>query len=115
MIAYTTKQLLRMLKLDFVRFCIVGGTGFVINFMLLTFLHKTLGVGVFVSQLFAAEIALFSNFILHHHWTYKSHKVEKSTRQLLLQFHASTWPAIVGSAAMVWVGERILSLGNLTA
>src|SRR5437660_1252315 len=115
MIAYTREQLVRLLKLDFVRFCIVGGTGFVINFILLTFFHKTLDVQVFLAQLIAAEIALFSNFMLHHHWTYKAHKVNKTVPQLLAQFHATTWPAILGSAAMVWVSEKVLHLNNLTA
>lgn len=115
MIAYTRERILHLLKIDFVRFCIVGGTGFLINLLLLTLLHKVLKIEVFLAQLISAEVSLFSNFILHHHWTYKAHKVNKSTSQLLVQFHATTWPAIVGSAVMVWVGENLLHFNNFSA
>lgn len=115
MIAYTQSRLARLLRVDFIRFCIVGGTGFVINFVLLIVLHKLFKLPVFLAQLFAAEVALFSNFMLHHHWTYKEHKVEKSMPKLIIQFHATTWPAIIGSALMVTAGEKILKLDSLTA
>lgn len=70
---------------------------------------------VFLAQLISAEVALFSNFILHHHWTYKHNKIHKSVSTLLVQFHMSSWPAILGSAVMVSAGERLLHLSNLVA
>jgi len=115
MVAYTKEKIKKLLELDFIRFCIVGGTGFVINFIILIGLHKVLHLPVFISQLIGAEIALFSNFMLHHHWTYKKNHVEKTLPQLLLQFHATSWPAILGSAAMVSLGEKYLNLSNLFA
>jgi len=116
MIAYTTKRRAkRLLKIEFIRFCIVGGTGFVINLVLLTLFRKFFGLPVFFAQLIGAEIALFSNFLLHHYWTYKNRHVQKSLITLLLQFHATTWPAIIGSALMVHAGERLLHLNDLLA
>lgn len=99
-IVYTREQIKRLLKIDFVRFCIVGGTGFVINLIILTALHRWVSMPIFFAQLIAAEIALFSNFILHHNWTYKNNKVKKSIPTLLLQFHVTSWPAILGSAVI---------------
>ena len=115
MFAYTRGRITRLLEIDFIRFCIVGGTGFVINLVILTVLTKSFGISTFISQLIGAEIALFCNFMLHHHWTYKRHKVQKTFRNLLIQFHATTWPAIVGSSLMVSGGERFLHLSNLWA
>jgi dolichol-phosphate mannosyltransferase len=115
MVAYTRAKLLHLLKIDFVRFCIVGGTGFVINFILLTLLHKMFGLHIFLAQLISAEIALFINFMLHHHWTYKAHKVNKTFTSLIVQFHATSWPAILGSSLMVSFFEKVLNLGNLPA
>ena len=112
MLAYTKEKLFRLLKVDFIRFCIVGGTGFVINFALLVTLNNVVGLYVLFAQLIAAEIALMSNFMLHHHWTYKAHYVTKSIPVLLLQFHASSWPAIIGSALLVTLFEEMLHLGN---
>jgi putative flippase GtrA len=97
-------------KHPFVRFCIVGGLGFVINFALLSLFYKYLRWPLFIAQLLAAEIALFNNFLFHHNWTYKSHNVEKTIVNLLVQFHVTSWVAIVGSAALVSLGVNSLHL-----
>jgi putative flippase GtrA len=115
MVAYTMAQFRHLIKLDFIRFCIVGGLGFVINFIVLTTLTRLFRLPIFIAQLCGAEIALFSNFMMHHHWTYKGHGVEKHMSTLLLQFHATTWPAILGSALMVTGGEKLLHFDNLLA
>ena len=115
MVAYTKSQLFRLLKIDFVRFCIVGGTGFFINFIILILSTKLFHAPVFVAQLIGAEIALFSNFILHNHWTYKANKVEKTLTKLVLQFHITSWPAILGSTAMVSLGVDVFHFTKLLA
>jgi len=91
----------RLIRHHFVRFCLVGGFGFLLNFALLTALYKAAGWPLFVAQLLAGEIALFSNFLLHHNWTYKGHGAQKSFVHLLVQFHATSWIAIIGTAAIV--------------
>lgn len=115
MLVYTKERVQLLLKIDFIRFCIVGGTGFIINLIILVALRKFFDLPVFAAQFIGAEIALFSNFMLHHHWTYKAHHVEKSISKLIVQFHATSWPAILGSSIMVTVGEKVLRLSNLTA
>ena len=105
----------RLRKNDFVRFCLVGGSGFILNFTLLTLLYRILHLPVLFSQLVAGEIALFSNFILHHHWTYKRNKVTKDFKSLLWQFHATSWVAIVGSALLVSFGVHVLNLHYVIA
>jgi putative flippase GtrA len=115
MVVYTREKLAYLLKLDFVRFCIVGGLGFVVNFVLLTIFNKLLHIPTFVAQLLSAELGLFGNFMLHHHWTYKRHHVQKSFTALLVQFHATSWPAILGSSVMVSAGEKYLHFDSLVA
>jgi putative flippase GtrA len=105
----------RLLKVDFVRFCLVGATGFVINYILLTLLYKILGLPIFIAQLIAGEIALFSNFLLHHNWTYKHKKITKTIPKLLWQFHVTSWVAIVGSALLVSIGVKVLHLPYFVA
>lgn len=115
MIAYTRGKLLQLIEIEFVRFCIVGGVGFVINFIVLTLLHKVLHTPLFVAQVVGAEIALFSNFILHDRWTYRSRNSKKPISTLLIQFHVVSWPAILGSALMVSLGVRLLHLSDIVA
>jgi putative flippase GtrA len=114
-IAYTKDKIIRLLKVEFIRFCIVGVTGFIINFILLYILNGVFGLYIVLAQLIGAEVALFSNFIMHHNWTYKHHKVEKTKHRLIMQFHLTTWPAILGSVAMVSVSVKVFHLSNFVA
>jgi len=112
---YRSEGMKKIFQVDFVRFCLVGAIGFVINFVLLTILYKVLHIHLFIAQLIAGEIALFSNFLMHHNWTYKHKKVKKTIPSLLWQFHVTSWIAIVGSALMVSGGVRYLHLHYFTA
>jgi len=108
------QKITQLLQIDFVRFCIVGASGFVINAVLLMVLNKDLH-SPFVAQLIAAEIALFSNFMFHHHWTYKANKVRNTMSKLIVQFHLTSWAAIIGSAALVTVGINVFHLHEVVA
>lgn len=105
----------RLLRHDFIRFCLVGALGFIINLGLLTLFYKIFGIPLFIAQLMAAEIALFSNFLFHHHWTYKHHNVGKTIATLLVQFHASSWTAIIGTAVIVSFCVQVLKWDYIAA
>ena len=107
--------MLRLIKIDFVRFCIVGATGLALNLVLLIMLPKLFGFTVPLAQLIGSEIALFSNFILHVNWTYKSKHVKKSILKLIVRFHATSWPAILGSVFKVSFSVDFLHLSKLLA
>jgi putative flippase GtrA len=104
----------RLIKIDFVRFCMVGSLGFVINAVLLTVLNKDLN-SPFAAQMIASEVALLSSFMFHHHWTYRANKVRKTMTTLIIQFHATSWVAIVGSAVIVATGVDVLHLQPVAA
>lgn len=54
------------------RFCLVGGTGVVVDMLILYLLSdpSTLGFGLTRSKLVAAELAMLSNFLLNDAWTF---------------------------------------------
>lgn len=105
----------KLLAKDFVRFGIVGGIGFVVNFIILTLLYKVLNSPILIAQLLAGEIALLCNFLLHNKWTYNSHNVQKSFRQLIIQFHVTSWIAVIGVAIIVTVGIDVFHLHYFVA
>jgi putative flippase GtrA len=92
-----------LLQKDFVRFCIVGGVGFIVNALLLKLFVDYGHLRVYIAQAVAAEIALFLNFLFHHNWTYKHKTENKTIKQLIIQFHLASWAAIFGSALVVAV------------
>ena len=56
----------------FVRFCVVGATGVIVDMALLYFLSdpSQLGLGLTRSKIVAAEAAILSNFLLNDWWTF---------------------------------------------
>lgn len=105
----------RLLQIDFVRFCIVGTLGFGINFLLLTLLYRVFNSPLFIAQIIAAEIALFSNFMFHNKWTYKGNDVRKTLTKLIIQFHLTSWAAVIGSALMVTFWVKVADLNYVLA
>ena len=74
LVDWTITKKNRLLKIDFIRFGIVGSIGFIVNYIFLTILYKHLNIEIIVSQLISGEIALLCNFLFHNFWTYKGHK-----------------------------------------
>lgn len=102
-VTFITKKINNTLKFDFIRFCIVGASGFLINASLLTLLHSLFKINIFVSQLIASEISLLSNFIIHDKWTYTSRNTSRGFKDLIVRFHATSWTAVVGSSILISV------------
>lgn len=71
-------------KQRFLKFGIVGGTGFIVNFVGLELL-KRVGLSTYFATLLATEAAIISNFIFNNVWTFKD-KIITSFRDLVIQF-----------------------------
>jgi putative flippase GtrA len=113
MIARVQLIMTRLLKQDFVRFCAVGVIGFLINLVILKFLHDGMGWPVIVATLLGSEAAYFSNFLFHNFWTYKDGtRVEKSFGRLLAQFHLSAWSGMLLNTLIVFVAVTFFALDS---
>jgi glycosyltransferase involved in cell wall biosynthesis len=69
----------------FTRFMIVGGTGFVSNYLILVLLTQLAGLGHVLAEIIAAFFALHITFALHDRWTYLLH-TPKGTEILKFQY-----------------------------
>lgn len=83
-----------VLQSSFIRFCVVGGIGFIINAIVLSILFKSIGLPILPAQLASAEAALIVTFALHHTWTYAA-SAEVTWQRRLGTFHGTTWIGIV--------------------
>lgn len=101
----------------FLKFGIVGGFGFVINFFGLKFFnsaYKSLptGIGVinFLANATASELAIISNFIFNNIWTFAKEKIT-SPGQLFSKFIAFNVSSIIGGillpSAIIGIGTQI--------
>lgn len=84
------ERLKKITQHETMRFLVVGGFGFIVNFSVLWLLHGLLRLPLLTSQIVAAETAIIGNFALHHWWTYKGYKEADLTARLL-KFHSSAW------------------------
>lgn len=67
---------------QFIKFCLVGGSGTLVDMAMLYMLAdpKTLGWNLTLSKLLAAEIALMNNFIWNEFWTFRGCATEGRAR-----------------------------------
>ncbi len=71
-------------KQRFLKFGLVGGTGFIVNYVGLELL-KRVGLSTYFATLLATEAAIISNFALNNIWTFKD-KIITSFKDLVVQF-----------------------------
>ena len=101
-------------KVRFIKFGVVGGTGFIVNYVGLELL-KRVGLSTYFATLAATELAIISNFILNNIWTFKDKKIT-SVKDLAVQFAkfnvSSLFAVIVQplivSGASKWLGDTSL-------
>lgn len=63
-------------KIRFIKFGIVGFTGFIVNYIGLEIL-KRFGLSTYIATLLATEAAIISNFIFNNIWTFKDKVITK--------------------------------------
>lgn len=71
-------------KQRFIKFGIVGATGFVVNYVFLK-VFRSLGLNETLVWLFATELAIISNFTFNNLWTFKEQKIS-GLKQLAAKF-----------------------------
>ncbi len=61
---------------QFLKFCLVGGTGVVVNMAVVYLLHERLGLALLLASPVAVEASILSNFLLNNYWTFRTPTVE---------------------------------------
>lgn len=107
-------------KQRFIKFGIVGGTGFLVNYLGLELL-KRFGFTTFMATLLATEAAIISNFIFNNIWTFKDKVITKVT-DIFVQFFkfnlsslfaVIVQPFIVSGAVKLFGDSSLVHLGAL--
>ena len=95
----------------FGKFLVVGGTGFVIQAIILRIMVGVLNIDPTISNLTGAVAAIFSNYNLNNHWTFKQEKISGFGQYLwkLLNFYAtSAVGVIVIQTGIIFLGDTFL-------
>jgi putative flippase GtrA len=70
----------------FVRYLVVGGSTFVLDFGTLVLLHGKLGFGIAASTSVAYWLSIIYNFILNRYWTFDAREKESLQRHITTYF-----------------------------
>lgn len=83
-------------KAHFIKFALVGFSGFIINFIALR-IFRGLGFAEVLAWLFSTEIAIISNFTFNNIWTFKESKISgiRKTISKFIQFNITSTGALV--------------------
>ena len=89
----------------FLKFCVVGTIGFIINASGLEFFYR-LGLRPGLAAALGAELAIISNFILNNVWTFARYKIREWGRIFtkFLQFNLTSFGAVVIQSIIVGLG-----------
>ena len=95
----------------FGKFLVVGGTGFLIQAVILRVLVEASGINPTISNLLGAVVAIFSNYNFNNFWTFKSERATSITRYLwkLLNFYAtSAIGVILIQTGIIFLGDTFI-------
>ncbi len=101
---------------SFGKFLVVGGLGFVINFLVLKVLSDSFHWDHSLANLVGAGIAIFSNFNFNNLWTFKDQKISSLGTYLfkLIQFYlTSAFGVIFIQTGTIFLGDKLIGEGQL--
>ena len=118
---YIFQTILYVLKnSSFIKFCLVGGIGFIIDFSAAYAFIHILHLPKVISNMMSAEIAIISNFLLNNYWSFAHKKISKSSKILLslLKFNMVSSGSVFIQGAGMWLalaifGDIILHIGAI--
>ena len=96
------------LNSSFIRFCLVGTIGFIINILGLEFFYR-LGIRPGSAAALGAELAIISNFLFNNFWTFSHKKIKKeeSLFKKFLQFNTVSLGAVIIQWMVVSLGTSV--------
>ncbi len=105
-IQYTLQTLFYVFNYSaFIKFCIVGGIGFIVDFGLSYVFIDVFFWEVWLATIISAESAIISNFIFNNFWSFSHKKVQNSILWSFIKFNSIS----VGSIIIQAVGMQLSS------
>jgi len=96
-------------KQKIIKFGIVGGTGFIVNFIFLR-VFRNLGLTEVLVWLLSTELAIFNNYIFNNIWTFKDSEIKgvKAIVLKFLQFNLTSAGALIIQSIAGPIGTKLV-------
>lgn len=95
----------------FGKFLVVGGTGFIIQAVILRILADGFGIDPSIASLTGAVAAIFSNYNLNNFWTFRTERVKSVGQYIwkLLNFYATSAIGVIFiQTAIIFLGVQLI-------
>lgn len=105
-------RIVELLTGSFGKFLVVGGTGFLINALILLFLREGFDWAPYYANLVGAVFAVFSNYNLNNMWTFSHRKHTSTARYIwkMLQFYiTSAFGVIAIQTGTIYFGVHYIT------
>lgn len=99
----------------FVRFGLVGLTGVIVNFVVLTALAEAAGLHYLIATALATEAAILTNFTLNDRWTFRDVQVHSHWIQRAWKYNLFALGGLMISVVVMAVLTSLFSLHYLFA
>ncbi|MCF7798811.1 glycosyltransferase family 2 protein [Candidatus Woesearchaeota archaeon] len=97
-------------KGKFFKFCVVGGSGVIVNMSLLYTLTEFGGLYYLLSAAIAIEISIITNFLLNNFWTWKKQNTKHSFWQKMLRFNLVSLIALIVNMGLLFAFTELIGL-----
>jgi len=111
------RHILRLLPADsgvrrFIKFCLVGASGVLVNMGLLWLFTEVVGLFYLVSAAIAIETSIINNFILNDIWTFRDRRAPGMAARLvrLLKFNLVSAVGIGINMGVLWTCTEVLGI-----
>lgn len=108
-----TQRIVQLKNSSFIKFCVVGTVGFIINTIILE-LYVWWGLHPTVGSIAGAELAIVSNFVLNNAWTFQSQKITgmMNLGKKFIKFNGTSLGAIAIQAGTVSAGTFFFGVAS---
>ena len=98
-------------KMKIIKFGIVGGTGFVVNYVALRLL-RNYGLSETFSWILSTELAIINNYVFNNAWTFKDQEIKglKQTIVKFLQFNLTSAGALLIQSIAGPIGVKLVGV-----
>jgi len=105
------------INVRFLKFCIVGGSGVIVNMGLLWLLTEIVGLYYLISSAISIETSIVTNFILNDYWTWKDVGGDGFKERLdrAVKFNMICATGLVINISILWTTTEVLGIYYLAS
>lgn len=97
----------------FIRYCIVGTIGIVVNTAILLFSTEILKIFYLLSSAVAYEISILTNFVMNDRWTFKELVTHKSFLNRALQYNWTQIVSVIFGILLLYIFTEFLFINYI--